>query len=92
MRSFLQGKGQNSLKFFQDTNRIRTFGNAVRRFGHSTLLVEQLVFHSSSGGINSQLATGRGGKNQETELVFVTKICDLGLRGDCWIFFFVYSP
>lgn len=64
MRSFLQGKGQNSVKFFQDTNRIRTFGNAVRRFGPSTLLMEQLMFHSSFGGINFQLATGKAGKNQ----------------------------
>lgn len=64
MRSFLQGKGQNSLKSFQDTSRMRIFGNAVRRFGHSTVLMEQLVFHGSFGGINFQLDTGKAGKNQ----------------------------
>lgn len=64
MRSSLQGKGQKSLKFFQDTNRIRIFGNAVRSFGHSTLPVEQLVFHSGFGGINFQLDTGKAGENQ----------------------------
>lgn len=60
------------------------FGNAVSRFGHSTLPREQLVFHSSSGGINFQL--GKQGIIRELSenraLVLVTKICALEMRGD----------
>lgn len=86
MRSFLQGKGQNNLKFFQDTSRIRVFGNAVRRFGPGTLPGEQLVFHSSSGGINFQLDTGKAGGNQgvlrKQSFGVCHQIWDLGLRGD----------